>query len=73
MVRLLYSTICSWSYYALKAANEYTTEQIERKSLMLPGVQVPVTARWSGQLLRDTGFGHGGASGAGAISPDGSG
>lgn len=45
-------------YYALKAANEYTTEQIERKSLMLPGVEVPVTARWSGELLRDTGFGH---------------
>jgi tRNA (cmo5U34)-methyltransferase len=43
-------------YYALKAANGYTTEQIERKRLALEGVLVPVTARWNEELLRDAGF-----------------
>lgn len=43
-------------YYAMKAANGYTTEQIERKRLSLEGVLVPVTARWNEELLRDAGF-----------------
>lgn len=43
-------------YYALKGANGYTPEQIERKRLSLEGVLVPVTAHWNEQLLRMAGF-----------------
>lgn len=43
-------------YYALKATNGYTVEEIERKRLALEGVLVPVTARWNEELLRAAGF-----------------
>jgi tRNA (cmo5U34)-methyltransferase len=43
-------------YYALKAANGYTAEQIERKRLALEGVLVPAAARWNEDLLREAGF-----------------
>lgn len=45
-------------YYELKAANGYTTEQIERKRLSLEGVLVPVTSRFNEELLRMAGFTH---------------
>lgn len=43
-------------YYALKSANGYTAEQIERKRLALEGVLVPVAAKWNEDLLREAGF-----------------
>lgn len=43
-------------YYALKGANGYSPEAIERKRLSLEGVLVPVTARWNEELLREAGF-----------------
>jgi tRNA (cmo5U34)-methyltransferase len=43
-------------YYALKTANGYSTEEIERKRLSLEGVLVPVTAKWNEELLRMAGF-----------------
>jgi tRNA (cmo5U34)-methyltransferase len=43
-------------YYAMKARNGYTQEQIERKRLSLEGVLVPVTAKWNEELLRMAGF-----------------
>jgi tRNA (cmo5U34)-methyltransferase len=43
-------------YYALKAMNGYTTEQIERKRLSLEGVLVPVAARCNEDMLREAGF-----------------
>jgi tRNA (cmo5U34)-methyltransferase len=43
-------------YYALKAQNGYSTEEIERKRLSLEGVLVPVTAKWNEELLRMAGF-----------------
>lgn len=43
-------------YYALKGANGYSPEQIERKRLSLEGVLVPVTAKWNEELLRMAGF-----------------
>jgi tRNA (cmo5U34)-methyltransferase len=43
-------------YFALKAINGYTAEQIERKRLALEGVLVPVAARWNEDLLREGGF-----------------
>jgi tRNA (cmo5U34)-methyltransferase len=45
-------------YYALKAHNGYTQEQIDRKRMSLEGVLVPVTARWNEELLRMAGFGQ---------------
>jgi tRNA (cmo5U34)-methyltransferase len=45
-------------YYALKVANGYSTEEIERKRLSLEGVLVPVTAKWNEELLRSAGFVH---------------
>lgn len=45
-------------YYALKSAQGYTAEQIERKRLALEGVLVPVSARWNEDLLREAGFNH---------------
>lgn len=44
------------TYYALKGANGYSPEQIERKRLSLEGVLVPVTARWNEELLNSAGF-----------------
>lgn len=44
------------TYLAMKAANGYTQEQIERKRLSLEGVLVPVTATWNEELLRQAGF-----------------
>lgn len=46
------------NYYALKAENGYSEEQIERKRLSLEGVLVPVTARWNEELLQMAGFRH---------------
>ncbi len=43
-------------YYALKAQNGYSQDQIERKRLSLEGVLVPVTAAWNEQLLAAAGF-----------------
>lgn len=43
-------------YYALKGANGYSAEQIERKRLSLEGILVPVTAHWNEELLRMSGF-----------------
>lgn len=43
-------------YHALKAANGYTQEEIDRKALALEGVQVPVTAEWNEDMLRAAGF-----------------
>jgi tRNA (cmo5U34)-methyltransferase len=43
-------------YYALKAENRYSPEQIERKRLALEGVLVPVTAGWNEEMLAKTGF-----------------
>jgi tRNA (cmo5U34)-methyltransferase len=45
-------------YHALKAANGYAAEAIERKRLSLEGVLVPVTARWNEDLLTSAGFRH---------------
>ncbi|MDL1924346.1 methyltransferase domain-containing protein [Chloroflexi bacterium CFX3] len=44
------------TYYALKSANGYTQEQIDRKRLSLEGVLVPVTAKWNEELLSTAGF-----------------
>jgi tRNA (cmo5U34)-methyltransferase len=43
-------------YYAMKAENGYTQEQIERKRFSLEGVLVPVTAKWNEELLHNVGF-----------------
>jgi len=45
-------------HYALKSANGYTAEQIERKRLALEGVLVPVAGRWNEDLMREAGFNH---------------
>lgn len=44
------------TYYALKGANGYSPDQIERKRLSLEGVLVPVTSRMNEELLRGAGF-----------------
>ena len=44
-------------YHAMKAANGYSQEEIDRKALALEGVQVPLTAEWNEDLLHATGFG----------------
>jgi tRNA (cmo5U34)-methyltransferase len=44
------------NYYALKSANGYSREQIDRKRLSLEGVLVPVTHDWNVDLLRRAGF-----------------
>jgi tRNA (cmo5U34)-methyltransferase len=44
------------AYYAMKRANGYSEEQIERKRLALEGVLVPVTAAWNEDMLRRSGF-----------------
>ncbi len=43
-------------YHALKSANGYSPDQIERKKLSLEGVLVPLTARFDEELLRSAGF-----------------
>jgi tRNA (cmo5U34)-methyltransferase len=43
-------------YYALKRANGYSQEAIDRKRCALEGVLVPVTARWNEELLAGAGF-----------------
>ena len=44
------------NYHALKSANGYTAEEIERKRLALEGVLVPLTARDNEELLVTAGF-----------------
>ena len=43
-------------YYAMKSANGYSQEQIDRKRLSLEGVLVPVTAKWNEEMLAWAGF-----------------
>ncbi len=43
-------------YYALKQANGYTLDQIQRKRLSLEGVMAPVRAEWNEDMLRAAGF-----------------
>lgn len=43
-------------YYAIKAENAYTEEQISAKRKSLEGVLVPITADWNEQMLRNAGF-----------------
>ncbi|NJK32272.1 MAG: methyltransferase domain-containing protein [Deltaproteobacteria bacterium] len=49
-------TLMAQEYLAMKAANGYSQEQIERKRLSLEGVLVPVTSDWNRDLLRQAGF-----------------
>lgn len=44
------------AYYAMKARMGYSHEEIDRKRFALEGVQVPITAEWNEQLLRNEGF-----------------
>jgi tRNA (cmo5U34)-methyltransferase len=44
------------TYYAMKADNGYSAEQIQRKRAALEGVLMPLTARWNEDLLRMAGF-----------------
>ncbi len=44
------------TYHAMKAANGYTREEIDRKRLALEGVQVPVPPSMNERMLRDAGF-----------------
>jgi tRNA (cmo5U34)-methyltransferase len=44
------------NYHAMKAANGYTAEEIERKRMALEGVLVPETARGNERLLEQAGF-----------------
>lgn len=43
-------------YHKLKAENGYSKDDIDRKSLSLEGVLVPVAAKWNEDMLRDAGF-----------------
>ena len=43
-------------YHQLKHDNGYSWDEIDRKRLALEGVQVPVTAHWDEELLRNAGF-----------------
>lgn len=43
-------------YHAMKAANGYTREEIDRKRLALEGVQVPLTSSANEAMLRNAGF-----------------
>lgn len=43
-------------YHEMKKRNGYSREEIDRKRLALEGIQVPVTARWNEELLRNAGF-----------------
>lgn len=44
------------AYYAVKAANGYSQEQISSKRQALEGVLVPLTAQWNEDLFRRAGF-----------------
>ena len=44
------------TYLAMKAANGYGREEIDRKRHSLEGVLVPVSAAWNQELLRSAGF-----------------
>ncbi len=44
------------AYYAMKAANGYSEEEITRKRLSLEGVLVPLSETWNRQLLTKAGF-----------------
>jgi len=44
------------AYYALKAANGYSAEQIAAKRRSLEGVLVPLTADWNEDMLHRAGF-----------------
>lgn len=46
------------NYHALKSANGYSYDAIDRKRESLEGVLVPVTAKWNEDLLRESGFRH---------------
>lgn len=50
--------IMTSNYAALKAANGYSAESIDRKALSLEGVLVPVTSAWNEELIRQGGFRH---------------
>lgn len=43
-------------YHAMKVANGYSAEEVERKRLSLEGVLVPVTARRNEEMLAEAGF-----------------
>ena len=43
-------------YHALKHAQGYSWEEINAKAKSMEGVQVPVTARWNEDALRQAGF-----------------
>lgn len=43
-------------YHDTKVAAGYSREEVDRKALALEGVQVPVTAEWNEDLLRNAGF-----------------
>lgn len=43
-------------YHELKERNGYSHEEVTRKQLALEGVQVPITAAWNEDLLRQAGF-----------------
>lgn len=45
-------------YHALKLAHGYSREDVERKRLSLEGVLVPITARWTEDMLTRAGFEH---------------
>ena len=45
-------------YYALKAANGYSYDDIERKKLSLEGVLVPLTCQANEDYLSGAGFAH---------------
>jgi tRNA (cmo5U34)-methyltransferase len=43
-------------YHAMKRANGYSVEAVERKAASLEGVLVPLTTPWNEDMLRRTGF-----------------
>lgn len=43
-------------YHRKKVNSGYTEDSVERKSISLEGVLVPLTARWNEMLLKDVGF-----------------
>ena len=43
-------------YYAMKARNGYSHDEIERKRLSLEGALVPVTSKFNEMLLHGAGF-----------------
>lgn len=43
-------------YHQMKREAGYSWDEIERKRLALEGVQVPVTAHWNEELLKNAGF-----------------